>query len=59
MEKAMDKSNTFKLNNWPYCLIFTVTIASSLYSNWFYVVRLVLSYLYNTFDFAYFWRGLL
>ena len=52
MEKAMDKSKKFKLNYWPYCLIFTVTIFSSLYSNWFYVVRLVLSYLYNTFDFA-------
>ena len=52
MEKAMDKANTFKLNYWPCCLIFTVTIASSLYSNWFYVVRLVLSYLYKTFDFA-------
>ena len=52
MEKAMDKSNTFELNYWPYCLIFTVTIFSSLYSNCFYVVRLVLSYLYNTFDFA-------
>ena len=52
MEKAMDKSVTFKLNCWAYCLIFTITIASSLYSNWFYVVRLVLSYLYNTFVFA-------
>ena len=44
MEKAMDKSNTFKLNYRLYCLIFTVTIASSFYGNWFYVVRLVLSF---------------